>query len=322
MIDGGSFVVARFESLGLNIDLDGDTCAADANGTRKEVDGVAHVDRAFELDAVDGDGNPSTLPVSSGLKVCSLVDVGEDDAAEDRAVGIRVAGHGHDAECELVVGKVGGDRLRRGGRFGLVVWSLHADGAYAWILLRMIDPKMAKPVRESLAKLPHAELVLRLKAGIENFDVRVTKLSDSDLDTAFREDVGVGRWPIRVLLGHLADAELAFVHRMRRVVAEENPILQPWDENAFIDRQLYGAPERGAQFPIGAFLGTIHTLRQWLGVWLPTLGADDWQRVGLHVERGPQSVRTILEYDVFHLEHHAWFLNAKVARLAEAGGAE
>ena len=32
--------------------------------------------------------------------------------------------------------------------------------------------------------------------------------------------VTVGRWPIRVLLGHLADAELVFVHRMRRAVGE------------------------------------------------------------------------------------------------------
>ena len=127
----------------------------------------------------------------------------------------------------------------------------------------MIEPDSTPPQRSALAPLSVADLIARFKVGVENFDRRVFELPDDALDTAFLPDAGVGRWPCRVLLGHLADAELLFVSRMRKVVGEERPILAVWDEEAFIDHQMYGAPGTGHRHPIGAFVATIHTLRQW-----------------------------------------------------------
>lgn len=161
------------------------------------------------------------------------------------------------------------------------------------------------------------ELLRRYCIGVENFDRRVFDLSDNQLDQAFLPDAGVGRWPCRVLIGHLADAELAFVFRMRLVVAEEHPVLTVWDENAFIDRGVYGTDRTPKEIrqPIGGPVATIHTLRKWHADFLRSLEPEDWQRTGLHPERGEQSVQTILVYDTWHLEHHAWFLNAKVDRM-------
>lgn len=174
------------------------------------------------------------------------------------------------------------------------------------------------PTLDQILALPDAELVLRYKTGVENFDARAMSLSDAQLDTAFFPEAGVGTWPCRVLLGHLADAELAFVFRMRKVVAEEHPMLEAWDEIAFIDCQrMYGTPETGPRFPVGAFVAAIHTLRQWTGVWLSSLPREAFDRTGLHVERGEQSLRLILAYATWHLEHHAWYLNRKVERLAD-----
>ncbi|HYD01272.1 MAG TPA: DinB family protein, partial [Phycisphaerales bacterium] len=132
---------------------------------------------------------------------------------------------------------------------------------------------------------------------------------------AFRPESGVGRWPCRVLLGHLADAEILFSHRVRRVVGEERPMFAVWDEEAFIDSNMYGTPETGARYPVGAFVAVIHSQRLWIAQWLSTLTEQQWQRAGMHPERGPQSARRIMEYATWHLEHHAWYLNAKVARL-------
>jgi hypothetical protein len=174
------------------------------------------------------------------------------------------------------------------------------------------------PKREELAPLAPDSLIARFAIGVENFDRRVVGLDDSALDTAFLPDAGVGRWPCRVLLGHLADAELAFVHRMRRIVAEDGPVLAAWDEDAFIDAGLYGRPGNSSRFPVGAFIAAIHTLRQWTAQWLSTLDDDAWSRRGLHTQLGPLSLRTVLEYDTWHLEHHAWLLNRKVERLTAA----
>lgn len=165
--------------------------------------------------------------------------------------------------------------------------------------------------RKALAALPAAELIARYRRGLENFDPRIFELSDEQMDMAFLPDADVGRWPVRVLVGHLADAELAFSHRMRRAVAEENPLLAVWDENAFIDAGLYA----GGEHPVGGFVAVIHTLRRWTSEWLGTLSESQLARQAMHPERGPLSVKTILVYSTWHLEHHARFLNAKICKM-------
>jgi hypothetical protein len=173
-----------------------------------------------------------------------------------------------------------------------------------------------------MAGLSSDELIARYRMGLQSFDGRVFELSDEQLDMAFLPDAGVGRWPVRVLVGHLADAELAFSHRMRRAAAEEQPLLAMWDENAFIDAGLYA----GGQYPVGGFIAVIHTLRRWTAEWLATLSPEQLNRAAMHPERGPESVRRMVEMTTWHLEHHAAYLNAKMCKLlgpaaeAPAGG--
>jgi hypothetical protein len=178
----------------------------------------------------------------------------------------------------------------------------------------------SKPDRNAILALPTSELILRARVGVENFDARLMKLSDAQLDRTFPASAGIGEWSCRVLLGHLADAELANVHRIRKMLAEEHPVLTPWDENAFIDAGLYGKPGTTARFPIGGFVATLHTLRQWTHDLLTTLDEKAWQRAGLHPEKGELTVRTIVVINTWHLEHHAWFLNRKVEAMAGQQG--
>ena len=179
----------------------------------------------------------------------------------------------------------------------------------------------AEQARKELGALPSEELIARYRRGLECFDPRIFELSDEQMDMAFLPDAGVGQWPVRVLAGHLADAELSFSHRMRRAVAEENPLLAVWDENAFIDAGLYA----GGQHPVGGFIAVVHTLRRWTSEWLATLTPEQLARQAMHPEPGPLSVKTILVYSTWHLEHHAQFLNAKICKMlgpapAEEGG--
>jgi hypothetical protein len=180
---------------------------------------------------------------------------------------------------------------------------------------------MATPVSASSAKLgltlgdfetlPDAELLVRYRRGLELVDPRVFELSEDQMDMAFLPDAGVGNWPVRVLVGHLADGELAFTHRMRRAVAEESPIVNSWDENAFIDSGLYN----GGQYPVAGFIAVIHTLRRWTAEWLATLTPEQMNRKMMHSENGPMTVRRVLEYAAWHLEHHAAYLNAKICKM-------
>lgn len=172
-----------------------------------------------------------------------------------------------------------------------------------------------------VARLEMPELIRRYRASVAAFDGRVFALDDAQLDQAFLPEAGCGRWPVRVLLGHLADTEMVLTHRIRRAAAQPGSVIEIWDEDAFIDSGLYAGPESApkgvpalndAPPQIGAFVGAVYTMRQWMGEWLGTLSESVWSNEVLHPERGPVSLRDFAVYNVWHLEHHADFLARKV----------
>ncbi|MDX2132260.1 MAG: DinB family protein [Planctomycetota bacterium] len=176
---------------------------------------------------------------------------------------------------------------------------------------------------EQLKVIETDRLIMRFRRGIESVDRRVFELSERQIDQAFLPDAGVGRWPVRVLLGHIADADLAAIHRMRRAVAEDSPLFTEWDENAFIDANMYGNVHEGyAETPegdharvmqaLGGPLATIHTLRQWTSQWLLSLEPAALERRGMHPTLGPLSVRDLVAMYTWHLEHHCGFLVRKL----------
>lgn len=175
--------------------------------------------------------------------------------------------------------------------------------------------RQSPPGIEDLMAFEPGRLIDRYAIGVERFDKRIFELTDAQLDTALLPSAGAGRWPVRVLLGHLADADLVLSHRMRRVVAEENPLIAAWDEDAFIDAGVYAFRRDGrdsARAAIGAFVATVHTLRAWTHGWLLTLGDEAWGRRAMHSELGEMTLKSFMVYAVWHHEHHAAFLPRKV----------
>lgn len=168
---------------------------------------------------------------------------------------------------------------------------------------------------------PAEVLVMRYRQGIAHLDGRAFELEDLLADMAFLPDAGVGRWPVRVLMGHLADAEALFRWRMMRVLAERHPTLELWDEDSFIDGGLYGGGvaigegEEAIRPPVGAYAAMIYTTRAATAAMLVQLPESAWARTGLHPERGVLTLHDLLASAVWHLEHHARFLNAKVFRM-------
>ena len=167
----------------------------------------------------------------------------------------------------------------------------------------------------ALRTLPTDQLLDAYKAWQDHIPRRLLDLDDEQLDTAFTESSGLGRWPARVLVGHLADCEIVYTHRFRRIVAEDNPILSTFDPDAMVDAGLYGNDKGGADKPVAAFVAVIHTTRTWTAEWLSTLDESAWDRSSLHPDTGPVSLKDALAHAVWHIEHHAQFLNRKLDRL-------
>lgn len=171
---------------------------------------------------------------------------------------------------------------------------------------------------EALKALDWQDLVRRFAVGVEWFDPRLFHLPESDLDTPFKPESGAGQFPIRALVTHLADCDLVLLHRIRRAVSEETPMLGLFDHDAFLDGPLYGPGTRSGVTsapPVAGSVAVLHTLRRWALDWLFDMDEATQNRSAMHPEKGAITVREILAYSTWHLEHHAKFLNAKIEHL-------
>lgn len=178
---------------------------------------------------------------------------------------------------------------------------------WGWVRVREeMSPRLGVEVFEAL---PDAELLMRYRHGLELMDQRIFELSDEQVSREFSPEAGAGLWPVRVLLGHLADADVAFTQWMRRAVAEDEPVVDSWNELAFIDSGMY------SKGTVAEFVAVIRSMRRWTGDWLATLSPEPMARQIVHKDAGAMSVRRLMVCAAWHLEHHGWYLNAKMARI-------
>lgn len=108
-----------------------------------------------------------------------------------------------------------------------------------------------------------------------------------------------GKWSINHVLRHLADSEIVWGWRMRMVLAHDRPPITGYDQDAWADRLRYGqadAEESIAEFGVLRG-GNLRLLRQ--------ASADDMKRVGVHSERGEESVAHMMKlyagHDLLHI---------------------
>ncbi|HEX8323883.1 MAG TPA: DinB family protein [Tepidisphaeraceae bacterium] len=150
-----------------------------------------------------------------------------------------------------------------------------------------------------------AELFAAYEQGIGQIGRTVAGLSREQLLAKPVE----GKWSTQQVIIHLADAESAFTHRMKRIIAEDRPMFSAWDENRFTERLAY--EHQSAQD--AATLVDLER-RQMVRI-LNATGLDVLTRTGVHTERGEQTARVVMEYAVWHLSHHLKFVEEKKAKL-------
>src|SRR4051812_25898630 len=89
------------------------------------------------------------------------------------------------------------------------------------------------------------ELLKLYSRGGEELALSIRGLTEEDLRCMPANDAGVGLWSIQQVVIHLADCELVFSDRMKRVIAEENPPLLEFSENKWAAALQYD--EQSAQ---------------------------------------------------------------------------
>ncbi|MBI2765975.1 MAG: DinB family protein [Chloroflexi bacterium] len=105
-------------------------------------------------------------------------------------------------------------------------------------------------------------------------------------------------WSVRDIIIHLADTELVRAVRIRKVIAEDRPLLETYDERLWKRRlhYLWRDPEAAlAEFELTRFQ-TASILAQ--------CDAAAWKREAVHAGRGVITLRDMLALGVDHVDEH------------------
>jgi hypothetical protein len=144
------------------------------------------------------------------------------------------------------------------------------------------------------------ELLERFRRGPELVAVVLTGVFGEEEDFT----PAPGKWSARQIVAHLADSELVGAHRMRQVLAEEDPTLIAFDQDAWASHLDY-ARRKPKQS-----LETFRRLRAENCELLKGLPESAFERAGSHTKRGPMTLRRLVEHHAEHAESHARQLQA------------
>ena len=107
-----------------------------------------------------------------------------------------------------------------------------------------------------------------------------------------------GKWSTLEVVCHLVDSEQAWCHRMKRVIAEERPLLIGYDESRFTASLGYH------RYDLKSELALLEGMRSQMALILRGLPDAAWARTGVHSERGLMTLEEMLRAEVEHVPHH------------------
>ena len=139
-------------------------------------------------------------------------------------------------------------------------------------------------------------------------------LATTDAIATYLEEIGPnqhkcpapGKWSAAEIVCHLADCEIVFAFRLRQTLAEDNPTIEPFDQ----EKWAKAYPGVSAKLA----LETFGEIRRWNLRLIRDAMPAAAERKMTHPERGTMSFKTVVETMAGHDLNHL----AQLQRLAES----
>jgi hypothetical protein len=137
-------------------------------------------------------------------------------------------------------------------------------------------------------------LIERYREGPGVLEEALARIGEAGLDRREEAD----GWTPREVVHHLADSEMTSAIRLRRLIAEDAPAIQGYDEPEYARRLYYDRPVRPS-------LDAVRAARATTAEILDRLTEEQWRREGTHSESGRYSVEDWLQIYAAHAHDHA-----------------
>lgn len=140
-----------------------------------------------------------------------------------------------------------------------------------------------------------AAFLERFRRGGELIAVVTTGVAGAELDF----HPAPGKWSIRQIVCHLADTEIVAADRFRRIIAENEPALIGFQQDAWAEKLDYRKRK------ISQAVESFRRMRAENYELLKDQPEEVYQRAGIHNERGRVTLLALLSTYAQHVESHA-----------------
>jgi hypothetical protein len=145
-----------------------------------------------------------------------------------------------------------------------------------------------------MEKTERAALLARYAQGSQALADAIAAVPAEKLDNTVMAD----EWTPRQIVHHVADSETMSYIRLRRLLAEEKPLIMGYDEEEYARKLHYDRP-------IAASLAVVRAVRDSSAELLATLSEEEWAREGTHSDSGRYTMDDWLRIYVAHCHDHA-----------------
>lgn len=145
-----------------------------------------------------------------------------------------------------------------------------------------------------MTAMDRTTLLQRYRSALADLDAAVAGITKAELDRLQTS----GGWTARQVIHHLADSEAMAYVRLRRLIAEDLPLIHAYDEPEWARRLHYDRPIEASLAVVAAVRGSSLQL-------LEALTPSEWERTGTHSESGAYSLDRWLLIYAEHTHGHA-----------------